>query len=74
MIPKKPAPRLMRGGRRFPACAKPGIVPAVWIGASAGVGRSEKIMLEQKSQSGMMIRKKSSRYSVPGYFEQQRGS
>jgi hypothetical protein len=36
MIPKKPAPDLIRGGHRFPAFAKP---------ASAGEGRSDKIML-----------------------------
>ena len=38
MIPKKPAPDVIRGGYRFPAFAKP---------ASAGEGRSEKIMLKQ---------------------------
>jgi hypothetical protein len=38
MIPKKPAPDAIRGGYRFPACAKP---------ASAGEDRSEKIMLKQ---------------------------
>jgi hypothetical protein len=41
MIPKKPAPDLIRGGTRFPAFAKP---------ASAGEGRSEKIMLKQKDK------------------------
>jgi hypothetical protein len=41
MIPKKPAPDLIRGGQRFPAFAKP---------ASAGEGRSEKIMLKQKAE------------------------
>ena len=40
MIPKKPAPDLIRGGNWFPAFAKP---------ASAGEGRSEKIMLKTKS-------------------------
>ena len=35
MIPKKPAPDLIRGGNRCPAFAKP---------ALAGEGRSEKIM------------------------------
>jgi hypothetical protein len=35
MIPKKPAPDLIRGGNWFPAFAKP---------ASAGEVRSEKIM------------------------------
>jgi hypothetical protein len=41
MIWKKPAPDLIRGGYRFPAFAKP---------ASAGEGRSEKIMLQRKIQ------------------------
>jgi hypothetical protein len=41
MIPKKPAADLIRGGNRFPAFAKP---------ASAGEGRSEKIMLKQKRE------------------------
>jgi hypothetical protein len=36
MIPKS--------GNRFPACAKPGDGPFVWLYASAGEGRSEKIM------------------------------
>ena len=35
MIPKKPVPDLIRDGNRFPAFAKP---------ASAGEGRSDKIM------------------------------
>jgi hypothetical protein len=39
MIPKKLAPDLIRGGRRFPAFAKP---------ASAGEARSDKIMLKIK--------------------------
>jgi hypothetical protein len=38
MVPKKPAPDLIRGGHRFPAFAKP---------ASAGEARSENIMLEE---------------------------
>jgi len=42
MIPKKPAPDLIRGGNRFPAFAKP---------ASAGEGRPEKIMLKQKARA-----------------------
>src|SRR5882757_1895924 len=36
MIPKS--------GHRFPACAKPWHILVLWINASAGVGRSEKIM------------------------------
>jgi hypothetical protein len=46
MIPKKPAPDLIRGGNRFPAFAKP---------ASAGEGMSEKIMLKQKASSNFMF-------------------
>jgi hypothetical protein len=45
MIPKKPAPHLMRDGYRFPACAKPFAGLVVWFDASAGEARSEKIML-----------------------------
>jgi hypothetical protein len=48
MIPKMPAPDLIRGGYRFPACAKPSHDPIMWNDASAGVGRSEKIMLHEK--------------------------
>jgi hypothetical protein len=47
MIPKKRAPHLMRGRNRFPACAKPLVGFIVWLGASAGEGRSEKIMLQE---------------------------
>jgi hypothetical protein len=39
MIPKS--------GNRFPACAKPGQGFVVSFDASAGEGRSEKIMLKQ---------------------------
>ena len=39
MIPKS--------GYRFPACAKPVARIVVWLDASAGEGRSEKIMLQQ---------------------------
>jgi hypothetical protein len=48
MIPKKPAPDSIRGGYRFPACAKPVARFVVWLDASAGEGRSEKIMRQQK--------------------------
>ncbi len=44
MIPKKPAPDLIRGGYRFPACTKPVARLVVSLAASAGEGRSEKIM------------------------------
>jgi hypothetical protein len=73
MIPKKPAPDLIRGGYRFsekimlqykkhdPEKACPGLDPGwvpvsrlrealaravIWLDASAGEGRSEKIMLQ----------------------------
>jgi hypothetical protein len=46
MIPKS--------GDRFPACAKPWIGFVTWLSASAGEGRSEKIMLNHKTQT--MIR------------------
>jgi hypothetical protein len=48
MIPKKPAPHLMRGGYRFPACAKPLDGLSIWLNASAGEGRSEKIVRQQE--------------------------
>jgi hypothetical protein len=38
MIPKS--------GHRFPACAKPRHILLVWTNTSAGVGRSDKIMLK----------------------------
>jgi hypothetical protein len=41
MIPKS--------GGRFPACAKPGHLFVVSFDASAGEGRSEKIMRKQKA-------------------------
>jgi hypothetical protein len=44
MIPKKPAPDVIRGGYRFPACAKPRQWRAFPFDASAGEARSEKIM------------------------------
>jgi hypothetical protein len=52
MIPKKPAPHLMRGGYRFPACAKPWHDFDIWLDAPAGEGRSEKIMLNQEAKAG----------------------
>jgi hypothetical protein len=45
MIPKKPAPNLIRGEYRFPAFAKP---------ASAGEARSEKIMHNQDAEAGAL--------------------
>jgi hypothetical protein len=50
MAPKKAVPDLIREGCRFPAFAKP---------ASAGEGRSDKIMLRRKS----MIPKSGYRFS-----------
>jgi hypothetical protein len=47
MIPKKHARRESGGGYRFPACAKPWHGLLLWLDASAGEGRSEKIMLHQ---------------------------
>jgi hypothetical protein len=58
MIPKKLAPHLMRGGYRFPACAKPKARFVVWHDASAGEGRSEKDHAPRISYSGMTIRRK----------------
>jgi hypothetical protein len=49
MIPKKPVPDLIRDGDRFPACAKPWDNLTGLPDASAGVGRSDKIMLQQKA-------------------------
>jgi hypothetical protein len=51
MIPKKPAPDLIRGGYRFPACAKPRQPLGVLVRASAGEGRSEEIMLKQQAKA-----------------------
>jgi hypothetical protein len=49
--PEKLALHLMRGGHRFAACAKPGMVRLlVRVNASAGEGRSEKIMRQQRPQ------------------------
>jgi hypothetical protein len=35
--------------RRFPACAKPAHWLSSWLDASAGEGRSEKIVLKQEA-------------------------
>jgi len=40
MIPKS--------GNRFPACAKPVARSVIWLDASAGEGRSEKIISKKK--------------------------
>src|SRR5215472_2589643 len=47
MIPRKPAPDLIGGGYRFPACAKHWQPFCLRVEASAGEGRSEEIMLKQ---------------------------
>ncbi|HEY2244585.1 MAG: hypothetical protein WAV38_03385 [Xanthobacteraceae bacterium] len=47
MIPKS--------GYRFPACAKPWLPIAVPFDASAGEGRSEKIMLRQQAKAKYRI-------------------
>jgi hypothetical protein len=47
MIPKS--------GRRFPAGAKPWLPFLVPAGASAGEGRSEKIMLKQQAKAKCRI-------------------
>jgi hypothetical protein len=46
MIPKS--------GNRFSACVKPRHSPAVWTDASAGEGRSDKIMREEESAVGLI--------------------
>jgi hypothetical protein len=51
MIPKKLAPDLIRGGYRFPACAEPDQLLVFSLYASAGEGRSEKIMLRQQAKA-----------------------
>jgi hypothetical protein len=50
MISKKLVPDLIRDVQRFPACAKPCEVLVVWTNASAGVGRSDKIMRTEKNR------------------------
>jgi hypothetical protein len=38
---------IAKSGYRFPACAKPSSYPLIRLDASAGGGRSEKIMRKQ---------------------------
>jgi hypothetical protein len=53
MIPKKPAPHLDCGvGAGFPPARSPGKILVVWTNASAGVGRSEKIMRHESKIEG----------------------
>jgi hypothetical protein len=44
-----------KSGDRFPACAKPRLGLRVWINASAGEGRSEKIMRRQKGIRAVIL-------------------
>jgi hypothetical protein len=52
-----------KSGYRFPACAKPGQLFANRLDASAGEGRSEKIMLEQHAKAKCPNQPKSFRFS-----------
>jgi hypothetical protein len=63
MIPKNLPSDLIRVGNRFPACAKPWHRFVVLFGASAGEGRSEKIMLEEKAGAAWELNEISSRSS-----------
>ena len=52
MSPAEPIRDLIRGvDAGFPPARSPGMVLVVWINASAGVGRSDKIMRQQQSVS-----------------------
>jgi hypothetical protein len=42
---------VIRGGYQFPTCAKLGQLLVVSVEASAGEGRSEKIMLSQNAKA-----------------------
>jgi hypothetical protein len=58
-VERKPFWRMIpKSGYRLPACATPVHGPRAWIDASAGEGRSEKIMRKIRSWSGMTIRRK----------------
>jgi putative membrane protein len=52
MIPKSMSSTPIGDVKRFPACAKPLHGPIVWINASAGVGRSDRIMRKQMDNAG----------------------
>jgi hypothetical protein len=43
---------IAKSRKRFPACAKPAAPIIVWLDASAGEGRSEKIMRQPEGRSG----------------------
>jgi hypothetical protein len=47
--PEKLVPDVIRDGHEFPACAKPSNHPFIPLDASAGEGRSEKIMRKQSA-------------------------
>jgi hypothetical protein len=58
MIPKKPAlGHLTRGREPVSRLREALATNFVWLDASAGEARSEKIMLHETSQSGMTIRR-----------------
>jgi hypothetical protein len=44
MIPKSMSSSPIGDGHRFPACAEPWHYSMLWMDASAGEGRSDKIM------------------------------
>jgi hypothetical protein len=56
MIPKS--------GYRFPACAKPSQRLVSSFDASAGEGRSEKVMLKQQAEAKCQINQKSFRFGI----------
>jgi hypothetical protein len=56
--PEKARPRERGNGFRFPVCAKPLARLITWLNASAGEGRSGKIMLKQQPKSEMTIQPK----------------
>jgi hypothetical protein len=49
---KKSDSMIPKSGDRFPACAKPRHRFVVSLDASAGEGRSDKIMVKQKARAG----------------------
>jgi hypothetical protein len=49
---KKSERMIPKSGDRFPACAKPRHRFVVSLDASAGEGRSDKIMVKQKARAG----------------------
>src|SRR5262249_53265957 len=47
---------ISKSGYRFPACAKPVARFFIWVEASAGEGRAEKIMRQQKDTVALVER------------------